>query len=134
MFSISPITKGDLGYQFTITTDESFLSLDEANEFQEEIREVSTTYRTDSSGRGLWAWRDSGLINAETRKSAGVYEWKQVLGTSQFDLNRYKDRRGYLLMHFLDVPSEPYGDMGKAGSIREAREHYRYLKAKGLAK
>jgi hypothetical protein len=60
-------------------------------------------YRTNKSGEGLWAWRQSSAYDLHDNKY--VYEWQQVEGTCQFSL-RQSTRSGIrkaIERYFRDV-------------------------------
>ena len=44
-------------------------------------------YRTNNSGEGLWSYiKTTAIIKNADGSTESVYEWKQVLGTTQFSL------------------------------------------------
>lgn len=48
-----------------------------------------TAYRTDSRGEGLWVWQPTGgtWVDNQGHVVSQEFEWNQVLGHAQFNLN-----------------------------------------------
>jgi hypothetical protein len=83
MITVSAITRyGDHGWTWTVTTVEPDFDADG-------YVPVSTEYRTDGCGRGLWVWQPSGMVEVDRagHVTSRVFEWHQVLGFLQLNLN-----------------------------------------------
>lgn len=98
---MSPLrTYGEHGYEWTFIA--------EADEY---THTLGTDYRTNGDGQGLWAWStttaghyepcEHGDTCENTRHWIPEMEWKQIVGTSQFDAgptraSAYRAIRRYL--------------------------------------
>lgn len=89
--------------------------------------EAATTYRTDEDGQGLWVLTTSGhnLLNGKY-----FQDWKQILGTGQFDLTG-SDPRGTVARWILaDDPEYRLWLDNRENTKAEAKK---YLKAYAIA-
>ncbi len=106
--TVSPITAHeDNGWTWTVTTAELNMN-DEDNPRRVP---VSTTYRTDSNGQGLWIWAPSGAVEVDRNGAVTVlFHWRQILGFSQFNLNcSPSTRRERILGLALDTNEDREG-------------------------
>jgi hypothetical protein len=86
MVSIKKLKKFDKGWEFDVD---------------------GVPHRTNSNGEGLWVWAPTTSCNVWNDKDGNkrcetVYEYKQILGTSQFSLAGYKNVRSKLYREFRD--------------------------------
>ena len=93
---ISKIIEDDAGrYQWTVTGP----AWD--NTARDIIPDATTAYRTNTEGRGLWVWAPAN--STWHADGSPVMEWRQVLGTSQFNLNGSRQtRRSRVVRYFAE--------------------------------
>ena len=109
--TVSPITQDDGQLRWTAYS----IELGEDGHHLEAIR-----YRTDSNGTGVWVWQPNGAAWVDDDGHYDpVYEWKQLVGYTQFSLNCSPGTRRERVLAYLG-----FGYDGLWEEHLTARERY----------